>query len=189
MNKKSTSIKRHQTNPFLGELEVKQAKRTVKVSNALGADSHILINQETGEVKGTHVVTYREVDEAEFVKLFTKNIALTFDLTSAGLKALNVLIFAVQYSAINKDLVQLDGLILEQFLLNNKKLKLSAPTFKRGLSELVKTKIIAPYYSRGFYFINPNFVFNGDRIAFTTAIKKNPKLNNKNKEEPELPLL
>lgn len=32
---------------------------------------------------------------------------------------------------------------------------------------------------KGFYFINPNFVFNGDRIAFTTLIER------KQQDKPE----
>lgn len=183
-----TKVKRYKTNPFLGELEIKHTRKTVRVSNVLGAKDNIIINQKSGEIIGeyTHITTYKEVDETEFVKLFTKNIALTFDLTSAGLKALNVLIFVVQHQAINKDLVPMDSIILENFLERNNKLKLSIPTFNRGLSELVKAKILASHERKGFYFINPNFVFNGDRIAFTTAIKKNPKLK-KLEEEPELP--
>ncbi|WP_259272006.1 hypothetical protein [Klebsiella pneumoniae] len=35
-----------------------------------------------------------------------------------------------------------------------------------------KAKIIAKTMRQGRYFINPNFVFNGDRIAFTTVIER-----------------
>ena len=40
--------------------------------------------------------------------------------------------------------------------------------------ELEDAKIIAKHRKRGDYFINPNFVFNGDRIAFSTVIEKKP---------------
>jgi hypothetical protein len=43
---------------------------------------------------------------------------------------------------------------------------------KRGLAELEKARIIAKTLRQGRYFINPNFVFNGDRVAFTTLIER-----------------
>ncbi|EFG0391728.1 hypothetical protein [Escherichia coli] len=50
---------------------------------------------------------------------------------------------------------------------------MSLPTFKRGLGELVKSQILAMNKRKGFYYINPNFVFNGDRVAFTTVLEMN----------------
>lgn len=170
MSKIATVI-RYKTNPFVKDLVIKRKTKNIKIS-ALGSDNNIVINQTTGEVKGTHISTYRQVDEAKFVKLFSQNIALTFDLTSAGIKAFNVLIFAVQFNALNKDLVQLDSNTLSDFIAQNTSINLSNATFNRGLRELVKAKIIAPYSSRGFYFINPSFCFNGDRLAFTTVIER-----------------
>ena len=136
----------------------------------------------------TQLYTYKEVDETQFVKLFTQNIALTFDLTSPGIKALNVLIYAVQYKAINKDTVILDEFTLQHFLDSNSNINLSRPTFSRGLVELEKAKIIARCLKRGDYFINPNFVFNGDRLLFVTAIRKRSPLKTFEDEQLELEL-
>ncbi|MCV5282365.1 replication/maintenance protein RepL, partial [Escherichia coli] len=112
-----------------------------------------------------------------FVKLFTANIGLTFELFCAGIKAFGVLVWSVQNSALSKDEVDLDTLVLEAFLqcqvsASKQPLRLSLATFKRGLNELEKAKIIAKTMRQGRYFINPNFVFNGDRIAFTTVIER-----------------
>ena len=168
---------RYKENPFLEKMVVKAKSKQVSVS-AMGRDDNILVNQTTGEVLGTHVVTYKKVDEAEFVKLFAANIALTFDLKSAGIKAFTVLIWAVQYKAIGKDIVALDSFTFDEFIeANEGQLTLSLATFKRGIVELEKAKIIAKTMRKGFYFINPNFVFNGNRIAFTTAIEKREKNN------------
>lgn len=81
----------------------------------LGKDSHVLVNESTGQTQGTHLVTYRYVDNEQFLKLFTRNIALTFDLTSPGIKAFNVLCWAVQAGALAKDEVALDSFALEDF--------------------------------------------------------------------------
>ena len=172
------SVKRYKNNPFLKDMVVPVKGKRVQVS-ALGADNNVLVNQDTGEHLGTHVTTYKRVDGEKFVKLFAANVAMTFDLTSAGIKAFNVVMWAVQNWGITKDQVDLDALALEDFLVAHKDkeppLRLSMATFKRGLNELEKAQVIAKTMRKGRYFINPNFVFNGDRIAFTTLIERAPE--------------
>lgn len=166
------SFKRFKTNPFLEGMVITTKKRSVRLSH-LGSDDNVLFNQVTGEIHGTHVTTYKKVDGAQFIKLFTANIALTFDLSSAGIKTFNVLLWVVQNHAISKDLVVLDHMMLDDFIAaQTKPLKLSLATFKRGLNELESAQIIAKSMRKSFYYINPNFVFNGDRIAFTTLIER-----------------
>ena len=97
----SATVVRYKENPFIKELVVPVGKQNVRVSR-LGKDDNILVNQATGEVHGTHVTAYRKVDKEEFVKLFTRNIALTFDLKAAGIKAFNVLLWSMQKKAMEK---------------------------------------------------------------------------------------
>jgi hypothetical protein len=167
---------RYDTNPFLEGMVVPVRGQKVQLSR-IGKDDNVLVNHVTGEVQGTHVTTFRSVDSDQFVKLFTQNIALTFDLKAAGIKAFNVLMWILQTKAIDKDLIPLDRFVLDEFItkhLDRKPaLKLSLPTFGRGLAELEHAQIIAKHIRPGFYYINPNFCFNGDRIAFTTVIEKN----------------
>lgn len=142
----------------------------------LGARESVLIDQTNGDAYGTHVTTYKRVDGDQFVKLFTANIGMTFDLSSAGIKVFSVLLWVVQHNALSKDEIDLDNLVLEQFVEAHKTtqqpLRLSLATFKRGINELEKAQIVAKTLRQGRYFINPNFVFNGDRIAFTTLIER-----------------
>ena len=165
------SLGRHKSNPFLGDMILPVKGKQIRLSR-LGRENNILVNQDTGEVHGTHVTTYKRVDGEQFVKLFTANIGLTFGLSSAGLKVFSILLWAVQHKALSKDEIDLDSLALEEFLENHKDLKVSLPTFKRGLNELEKAQIIAKTMRQGRYFINPNFVFNGDRVAFSTVIER-----------------
>lgn len=161
----------------------------VKLSK-LGRDENVLINQSTGEVLGTHVTTYRKVDGEQFIKLFTANIAMTFDLSSAGIKAFGVLVWRVQRSALAKDEVDLDVLTLDEFIEahNGKEppLRLSSATFRRGLAELEKAQIIAKTLRQGRYFLNPNFIFNGDRVAFTTVIERTKRSATRDTNTPDL---
>ena len=110
------------------------------------------------------------------MKLFTANIAMTFDLSSAGIKAFSVLLWVVQNRALSKDEIDLDSFVLADFIeahqTSKQPLRLSLATLKRGINELEKAQIVAKTQRQGRYFINPNFVFNGDRIAFTTLIER-----------------
>lgn len=169
------TVERYKKNPFLENMVIPVKGKKVLLSS-LGKDENVLVNQNTGEVRGTHVTTYKRVDGEQFVKLFTSNIALTFDLSAQGIKAFSVLMWAIQNKAISKDEVYLDTHTREDFIDahegNGKPLRLSQPTFARGLAELSKAQIIAKTIRPGCYWINPNFVFNGDRIAFTTLIER-----------------
>lgn len=168
-----TTVVRYEKNPFLEDMIIPTKNRSVRL-NKLGKGNNVLINQSTGEFMGTHVTTYRKVDSDQFIKIFTQNIALTFNLDQAGIKAFSILAWAVQNTAVAKDQVQLDSITLKKFLefQENKNLKLSLSTFRKGVSSLEKNKIIAKCIRPGDYFINPNFVFNGDRIAFTNVIER-----------------
>lgn len=170
------SVVRYKSNPFLSDLVINLREKQVRLGS-LGKDSHVLVNETTGQSQGTHLVTFRRVDTEQFLKLFTKNIALTFDLTSPGIKAFNVLCWSVQAGALARDEVSLDAISLEDFLVAHKNrnppLKdFSVATFKRGLTELEAAKLIAKTVRPGRYFVNPSFVFNGDRVAFTTVIER-----------------
>lgn len=169
---------RYEVNPFLndnGSLFIPTNKKQIRVE-PLGQDKNVLVNQATGAILGTHVTTYKNVDSQQFIKLFTANIGLTFNLTAAGIKTLSVVVWSVQHNALSKDTIDLESFALAEFLESNKEttppLKLSKATFGRGLVDLEKAKIIAKTMKKGRYFINPNFMFNGDRIAFTTIIER-----------------
>ena len=49
---------------------------------------------------------------------------------------------------------------------------LSIKTLYRGVNELIKSQILAKSNRVGVYFINPSFVFNGDRLVFSNIIER-----------------
>lgn len=171
MTDKKTEIVRHKTNPFVEELNIKVRHKNVRVSKLGKKEQVDLINKETGEHHGTYIGTTKKVDEEQFLKLFTANIGMTFDLKAAGIKAFNVLCWVMQNTAIERDKVFIDKYVMEEFNEAHKK-KMSKAVLYRGLNELINAQIIARSLRDGEYYINPNFVFNGDRIVFTTVIEK-----------------
>jgi len=166
--------KRFDKNPFMGDLVVSKKTKMIKVSN-LGKDNSVLVNQSTGEVHGTHVVTYKKVDNEQFVKIFPAMIGAQFELGPAGIKAFSVLMWAVQEQAQGRDVICLDKYILEQFQNEHPSLKVSLPTIRKGFVELEDSQFIAKAYRPGDYFLNPKLMFNGDRVAFTTVLERKGK--------------
>lgn len=163
---------RYSKNPFVSgdNLEIRRKKKWIKI----GTGKDVLLDFDTGEMTTTNVVSVKEVDNEQFVKLFTQNIGLMMGFNAAGIKALGFLIWGVQ-GIKNRDIIQLDNYTREEFLLENKELIFSERTMYQGLKQLEEGRIIAKAKKYGFYFINPNFIFNGDRVRFITEIRRKSK--------------
>lgn len=152
------------------QIQVKSKQISLKSNN-----SPLLVDSKTGEVEMTHVVTYREVDDEEFLKLFTKNLSIIFNLSAAGTKALIVVCFSVQRHAINKDTIPLKRRVYQEFIQEfgtRLTTRFTEPTFQRGIKDLIEKNVLAKTEHLGEYFINHNLVFNGNRFALTDIIKK-----------------
>jgi hypothetical protein len=160
---------RFEENPFMNELVVTTKTKQVRVTNGMGKEDNVVISPSTGEIQATNVVTYKQVDAEVFVKKFLVGMTATFDLNKAGNKALHVLYWVMQKTAINKDLVQLNKYVYEDFQAEYDFKAFSMPVFNRGLKEIEAAKIIAKSKQRGFYYINPAIAWNGDRYSFTQA--------------------
>lgn len=163
---------RFKENPFIEDLEIKVGDKMVHIS-PMGKNTDVmLMNKETGETKTTQLVSYKKVEKDKFVKLFSQNIAMIFDLGLAGIKAFNVLIRETQKPyVINRDIVLLGTYEHKEFLDEYPVKNFAYRTFLRGINELVHCKIIAPSVRQGYYFINPAFIFNGERLEFTNVIE------------------
>lgn len=157
---------KYEVNPFLESLVVKTRGKRVTV-----ARGSTLVDMATGEIEGvTEVAQIVEVEKEEFVKLFTKDLALWFDLTRSGMRTFGALLTTVQKSAIGRDMVYLDA--------RSEALKtfgISKTTLYRGLEELIEKGFIARHLSPGWYFINPAMFFNGDRARFVKEYRTKSK--------------
>lgn len=178
--------KRYDVNPFTKELTIRTKNQKIRISNSSKLNDEAWINNTTGEVATTQLFTYKEVDQTQFIKLFTQNIGLIFSLTGAGIKALAVLVSMLQ-DKISQDVITLDyEYTLKKFMSENPSLQITKQYFYRGLKELINAEIIAKHKKQGDYFINPNFVWNGDRLLLVNAIKKKSPAQNLEDEQLEL---
>lgn len=148
---------KYEVNPFIEKLTVKTRGRKVTV-----ARGSTLVDMNTGEIEGvTEIAQIVEVDEGQFIKLFTKDLAIWFDLNKAGMRVFGALLTVVQNSAIGRDLVYFDHASDSA-----KEFKISKATFYRGMDELLEKGFIARHKSAGWYFTNPAMFFNGNRARF-----------------------
>ena len=107
-----------------------------------------------------------EVDATKFVKLFVKGVKALKELTGAGTKVFEVLYLRVQEN-IGKDQVYMAFAAVDQALT-----PMSVSTYKRGMAELIEKGFIAATPMQGVFWLNPSFVWNGDRLAFVKEYHK-----------------
>lgn len=143
--------------PFIDQVVIKTSRKKITVARGTS-----LVDYKTGEIEGmTEIAQVIEVDKENFIKLFTRDLAIWFDLSKAGLRTFGCLLTVVQETAINSDLVFFD--YKSEIV---KKFKISKATFYRGVDELLTKKFVARHKSAGWYFINTNIFFNGNRARF-----------------------
>lgn len=155
------AVQRYRENPFLPALA--ETTTTGWKPRYMSPDGGVAVLLDGGEVKGAAIIYKEEVDKSNFIKIYADGIAPILNLHNAGKRA-----FMVVYeqllgrNGIGRTMVNLDWQMLpdvEQAAIGSKK------SLMRGIKELIVAKIIAPTMTPGVYFINPVFVFNGNRLT------------------------
>lgn len=149
-------------NPFMMDITT----RTRRVTNKRG--DMMLVNSGTGEIQSSIAGFWEseEVDSTKFVKLFVQGVKALKELTGAGSKVFEVLYLRVQ-EAIGQDKIYMAFASVDQALT-----PMSNATYDRGMRELLEKGFIAATPSQGMYWLNPSFVWNGDRLAFVKEYRK-----------------
>jgi hypothetical protein len=145
---------------------VEMTTKTKRVTNKRG--DMMLVNNETGEIKSQVAGFWEahEVDSTKFVKLFIKGVKALKELTGAGTKVFEVLYLRVQES-IGKDQIYMSFNLVDQAIT-----PMSEATYTRGMRELIEKEFLAASPNIGLYWLNPSFVWNGDRLAFVQEYRK-----------------
>ena len=155
--KKRGGIPLYVENPFLGD---GIAVKTKRISSRTG--DMMLVKRDSGEVQSPIAGFWEshEVDSQKFVKLFIRGVKALKELTGAGTKVFEVLYLRVQES-IGKDQIYMAFSLVDQDLT-----PMSEATYTRGMRELVEKRFLAASPAIGLFWLNPDFVWNGDRLAF-----------------------
>jgi hypothetical protein len=151
------------TNPFMQAGIVKP--KTKRISNNRG---DMMVVGETGEIVAGVAGFWQaqEVDAAKFVKLYVNGVRAFKDLSNAGTRVFEVLYIEVQKN-IGQARVYLSFTSLDPSIKN-----LSQATFTRGMRELIDKGFVAPTEAVSWYWLNPDYMWNGDRLAFVREYRK-----------------
>lgn len=153
----------HTENPFMAGANV--ATRTRRVTNKRG--DMMLVSRGTGEVHSNIAGFWEseEVDSTKFLKLFVNGVRALAELSNPGARVFELLYIEMQNN-VGKDQVYLSFTGIEE------ETKISRATFKRGMAELIDKKFLAAMPAVGWYWVNPDFIWNGDRLAFVKEYKR-----------------
>lgn len=152
----------YEDNPFLPHVSV----RSKKIVNKRGNMS--LIDNETGLI-ATSIAGFwetEEVDSTRFVKLFVNGVKALKELSNSGTRVFEILYLEMQNN-LGKDSVYLSYARLNQAIT-----PISKATFTRGMRELIDKGFLAASNGVSLYWVNPDFMWNGDRLAFVKEYYK-----------------
>ena len=107
-----------------------------------------------------------EVDSTKFVKLYINGVKAFKELTSAGTRVFEVLYLRMQ-GAIGRDEIWITFPTISQ-----EETPMGETTFYRGMKELIDKEFIAEGMSQGLYYINPDYLWNGDRLSFVKEFRR-----------------
>ena len=161
--KKSLIKDRHAENPFMTKYPIVSIK-TKRITNNKGG---YMVKSNNGETVAQIAGFWHaeEVDSTKFIKLYLNGVKAFADLSKTGAKVFELLYYEIQNN-IGKDRLYIS---YDQNLL----IKIGKTTFYRGIEELIEKNFIAPTEKVGWYWLNPDYVWNGDRLSFVkTYIKK-----------------
>lgn len=169
-------VERYVKNPFVQEAANSTKTGVRRITSKEKAGEMMVMSPSTGEIFGpAGFWQAQEVDKTTFVKLYVNGVRALKELTSAGTKVFELLYFRVQ-QAIGKDQLWLTHPSIDQAAT-----PISEATFYRGMKELLVKKFIAESTTPGLYFLNPDYIWNGDRLAF---VKEYRVKGSKSSEKP-----
>lgn len=164
---RKAGIDAYAINPFWEPQNVEIGQKHIRVGGSW------LTNAETGESQETAVVhRVVSVDADRFVKLYTQNLKMFFDVRPSTQKVLQSVIAALQESP-NEDSIYLPWFVCEDYSILND-LKVSRTSFHNAMRELIEKKFLAESEEPNRYWVNPHLIFNGNRkkaMTFATEYR------------------
>ena len=168
VKKSRRGLPRHTKKPFLNDtnLHIKTGIRRITT----GKDRLALVNENTGEQVGNGgFFQFIEVD-----KTHVDGVSAIEGLSSSGKKVFKIFYLAIRD---NKDT---DSILMSFDIVDQDNVKISRTTYFKGMKELADKKSIAQTMIQNYYFINPDYMFNSDRLTFmkTYYLKDKKKTTN-----------
>lgn len=130
-----------------------------------------MITADTGQVIGEGTfgfVEEKEIDAAQFVKVYLEGIKQYGQLSKAGATIFEF-VYREMSGLAGKDK---DTLMLNYFLAQRWNEKLTRRTYERGINELLDKGFLFRSVAADLYFVNVNFMFNGDRMVVVRQYRR-----------------
>ena len=185
MSKKYKDFEQYKSNPFINEV-LNNTKHGVKRVMGKTNDEMMIVSQKTGELlnstENLNVGFFKhlEVDRTEFIKLYVNGVSAIAELSNAGNKVFKIVCNELQKYK-DKDQITLAFNLVDQ-----QQNKISKPSFYKGLTELLEKNFIAKTNAINVFFINPSYIFNGDRLAFVKSFSITNNAKNKKVEKQQI---
>lgn len=168
-------------NPFLSDVSANTKIGVKRITNKDG-NRMLVVSENTGEIIAPAGFWHaQEVDKTQFIKLYINGVKAFKELTGAGTKVFEVLYVKMQ-EAIGKDVVWISLSEIDQAVT-----PMSKATFSKGMTELIGKGFIAESVTQSKYYLNPDYLFNGNRLAFVREYRKAP--DHDSGEQTDQPLL
>lgn len=114
------------------------------------------------------VLAKKRVESTKFVKLYPKGAAALCALSSAGAK-----VFELLYTEVQKNIGK-EQVFLSFGLVDQTATPMASATYQRGMAELISKGFLAATRAQGLYWLNPEYMWNGDRSAFVKEYYRSP---------------
>lgn len=151
---------KYETNPFLDAASLNTNEGTKRRTLKSKDGSQLMVTNQVGEVIApAGFWQTQEVDRTQFVKLYINGVKAFAGLSGAGAQVFG-LVYAELQKTPGKDVIYLNYIDIDQSIAT-----ISRATFMRGVKEILIKKFLAETLVSGRYFVNPDFIFNGDRLA------------------------
>lgn len=166
MNKESEpllsrrGLVKYETNPFLPDTSANTNEGARRKTLRSTDGSQLMITSQSGEALAPAGFWHmQEVDKTQFVKLYVNGVKAFAGLSGAGAQVFG-LVYAELQKSPGKDIIYLNYPDVKQDIT-----PISKATFMRGVKEILLKKFLAETLVSGRYFVNPDYIFNGDRLA------------------------
>ena len=149
-------------NPFLKQVTIQTKTRKVNaVMEELFDADGVSVDNQAREI--SHI---KYVDRERFVKLMNGAFKAAFGLSSKGQRLFWLLVSEMGVNH-GKDFLYLN--YRKEFIVNGEEVTIPKTSFYDGLKALQAAGFIAPKKEKGYYWINPNMLWNGDRVKLSTS--------------------
>lgn len=149
-------------NPLLESTTVRAKNAYVQTAAAIP-----LADARSGELVNIEQ-TFRQVkqvEDAEYVKIFRQGINAMYDLTITGQRTFGIVLHEYERTPMRHGYAQSIQLFYnnEQGTLNGQPLNVNRQTYLAGLKELLDKRFLAPRIPNS-YWVNPQLFFKGDKL-------------------------